>query len=196
ANRGKNRTTRDKRSTTQRRFMTRSPSRSHSRFDSSREFARQKFRGVILQPCVQAVDSRVAARHSVGMSDIPPEGSPRATLPLQLAPQDCRTQRPPSRITSMTRWWLGSLVVLGFLGVGSGALPEKSDAVSPKETVALFNGKDLTGLTTWLKDTKREDPRRVFRVEDGVLHITGDGFGYVATEKAYRDYRVVVEYKW
>jgi hypothetical protein len=29
-----------------------------------------------------------------------------------------------------------------------------------------------------------------------MLHITGDGFGYVATEKEYRDYRLVVEYKW
>ncbi len=66
----------------------------------------------------------------------------------------------------------------------------------PKEMIRLFNGKDLTGLTTWLKDTKHDDPRRVFRVADGVLQITGDGFGYVATEKAYRDYHLVVEYRW
>ena len=53
-----------------------------------------------------------------------------------------------------------------------------------------------TGLTTWLKESKRDDPKKVFRVTDGQLHITGDGFGYIATEKAYKDYRVVVEYKW
>ena len=53
-----------------------------------------------------------------------------------------------------------------------------------------------TGLTTWLKDTKAADPRKVFRVADGVLHISGDGNGYVATEKEYRDYHLVVEYKW
>lgn len=68
--------------------------------------------------------------------------------------------------------------------------------VAPKEVIRLFNGTDLTGLTTWLKDTQREDPRRVFRVTDGILHLTGDGMGYVATEKPYRDYRLVVEYKW
>lgn len=68
--------------------------------------------------------------------------------------------------------------------------------VAPKEPVRLFNGKDLAGLTTWLQDTKREDPKKVFRVTGGVLHITGDGFGYVATERAYKDYRVVIEYKW
>ena len=66
----------------------------------------------------------------------------------------------------------------------------------PDRTIPLFNGKDLTGLTTWLKDTRRDDPRRVFRVEDGILRITGDGFGYIATDRAYRDYRVVVEYRW
>jgi len=60
-----------------------------------------------------------------------------------------------------------------------------------------LNGKDLAGLTTWLKDTKRDDPRKVFRVTDaGLLHVTGDGFGYLATDRAYRDYRLVVEYRW
>ena len=69
-------------------------------------------------------------------------------------------------------------------------------AVVPQGVIPLFNGTDLTGLTTWLKDTQREDPRRVFRVTDGILHLTGDGMGYLATQKAYRDYRLVVEYKW
>jgi Domain of Unknown Function (DUF1080) len=72
----------------------------------------------------------------------------------------------------------------------------RDDPVRPEGIVRLFNGKDLTGLTTWLKDTRRDDPRRVFRVENGLLRITGDGFGYVATDRAYRDFRLVVEYKW
>jgi hypothetical protein len=70
------------------------------------------------------------------------------------------------------------------------------EPVSPKETTKLFNGKNLDGLTTWLKESKRDDPKKVFRVTEGQLHITGDGFGYIATEKAYKDYRVVIEYKW
>lgn len=71
-----------------------------------------------------------------------------------------------------------------------------SAAIRPTETIALFNGKDLTGLSTWLKDTKAKDPRNVFHVKDGVLHVSGDGFGYVATTKEYRDYHLTVEYKW
>jgi hypothetical protein len=80
----------------------------------------------------------------------------------------------------------------GLLGDEPQATPER-----PSEVVRLFNGKDLAGLTTWLKDTRRDDPRRVFRVtDDGLLRITGDSFGYLATDRAYRDYRLVVEYRW
>jgi hypothetical protein len=71
-----------------------------------------------------------------------------------------------------------------------------AEPIIPSKVIQLFNGKDLTGLSTWLKDTKFEDPRRVFRVTDGLLHITGDGFGYIGTTRAYRDYHVIVEYKW
>jgi Domain of Unknown Function (DUF1080) len=70
------------------------------------------------------------------------------------------------------------------------------EPVSPREVVYLFNGRDLSGLTTWLKDTKHDDPRRVFQITDGMIHVTGDGFGYIATAEEYRDYHVVVEYKW
>ena len=80
-----------------------------------------------------------------------------------------------------------------FAGAG---FSRADEPVSPKETTPLFNGKNLTGLTTWLKDSKHDDPKRVFRVTDGMLHLTGDGFGYVATDKAYKDYRVTVEYRW
>ncbi len=73
---------------------------------------------------------------------------------------------------------------------------DKPAPVVPTEVVRLFNGKDLAGMTTWLKDTKREDPRKVFSVQGDVLHISGDGFGYIATDKEYRDYHLVVEFKW
>ncbi len=70
------------------------------------------------------------------------------------------------------------------------------DPVAPTQVIQLFNGKDLVGLTTWLKDDKRDDPRGVFSVQDGILRLSGDGFGYVATDRAYRDYHLTVEYQW
>lgn len=87
--------------------------------------------------------------------------------------------------------------VLGVVVILTGFAPAaEPELVRPEAATPLFNGKDLTGFTTWLKDTKREDPRKVFRVEDGIIRITGDGNGYMATDKRYRDYRLVVEYKW
>jgi hypothetical protein len=88
------------------------------------------------------------------------------------------------------------LTALGLLPTAHGLDEPGLDAVRPREVIQLFNGRDFAGLSTWLKDTKRDDPRRVFRVTDGSLHITGDGDGYIATEKAYRDYHLIVEYKW
>jgi hypothetical protein len=93
-----------------------------------------------------------------------------------------------------------SLCALLLLAVFAAALPgadAKSEPVAPKEGVTqLFNGKDLSGLSTWLRDTKRKDPRKVFSVKDGMLHISGDGFGYAATDREYRDYHLTVEFKW
>src|SRR5262249_17317081 len=74
---------------------------------------------------------------------------------------------------------------------------KKEEPIRPQDSVlSLFNGKDFTGLYTWLKDGKREDPKKVFSVRDGVLHVSGAGTGYVATARAYKDYHLVVEYKW
>ena len=66
----------------------------------------------------------------------------------------------------------------------------KQEVISPGDKVIkLFNGNDLTGLYTWLKGDGRNDPHRAFTVHDGMIHVSGEGRGYVATEKTYRDYR-------
>jgi len=72
-----------------------------------------------------------------------------------------------------------------------------SSAIRPEQDVIrLFDGRSLDGLYTFLKDTRYEDPQRVFRVTDGLLHITGDGLGSVITRREYRDYHLVLEFKW
>ena len=41
--------------------------------------------------------------------------------------------------------------------------------------------------------TRREE---VAVIKNGILQITGKGFGYFRTREAYRDYHLVLEYKW
>src|SRR5688572_30065750 len=85
-----------------------------------------------------------------------------------------------------------------LLALAMAAVPQDRETLpGPTEgALPLFNGKDFAGLTRWLKESQKEDPRNVFTVHDGMLRFSGEGMGYVATEKAYRDYRLVVEYKW
>jgi hypothetical protein len=60
----------------------------------------------------------------------------------------------------------------------------------------LFNGRNLDGWYTWLRSTKYEDPLKVFSVVDGAIRISGEDWGGVATKKTYRDYHLIVEWKW
>jgi hypothetical protein len=74
---------------------------------------------------------------------------------------------------------------------------DDSEPISPKgSAIPLFNGKNLDGLYTWLSDAKYQDPRKVFTVKDGMLHISGDGYGYICTKNRYKDYHLVAEYRW
>ncbi|MBR5757760.1 MAG: DUF1080 domain-containing protein [Thermoguttaceae bacterium] len=65
------------------------------------------------------------------------------------------------------------------------------------EKIALFNGKNLDGWSVFIAGKEPgEDPDNVFSVEDGVLHISGNGVGGIASDRAFRDYQIIVEFKW
>ena len=63
------------------------------------------------------------------------------------------------------------------------------------ESVALFNGKDLTGWTHYLvePDVKMTD---VWSVRDGLLICKGEPMGYIATKGKYTNFRLIVEWRW
>jgi len=70
-------------------------------------------------------------------------------------------------------------------------------AAEPSTTLQLFNGHDLSGWYSMLEKQGRDrDPNHNFVVENGVIHILGQDFGYIATEKEYSNYHLVVEFKW
>jgi hypothetical protein len=73
-------------------------------------------------------------------------------------------------------------------------------AAADGKATPLFNGKDLTGWTIFIrhadKSDPRSDPKGIFKVEDGVIHISGEEFGCLTTEKEYDNYRLTVEFKW
>ncbi len=98
---------------------------------------------------------------------------------------------------SAYRQTLTVLLAIFPASVVLGADAPSDEAIAPgKEAIRLFNGKDLRGWYTWLKASGREDPKHVFTAEDGMIHASGEGDGYLATEKPYKDYHLVLEYKW
>lgn len=75
--------------------------------------------------------------------------------------------------------------------------PSREIAVSPTDgPITLFNGRNLEGFYTWIRGSRYSDPNKVFTVHDGLLHISGNGYGGLVTNEAYRDYHLIVEFKW
>jgi type 1 glutamine amidotransferase len=69
-------------------------------------------------------------------------------------------------------------------------------AVDPQfGTIRLFNGRNLDGLKVFLEDPS-SDPARTFKVEDGILHVSGTPRGYVRTLVPYADYTLHVEWRF
>jgi hypothetical protein len=61
----------------------------------------------------------------------------------------------------------------------------------------VFNGKDLTGWTKYLKKYGvNKDPKNIITVADGAIHVTGEDFGYIVTDKVYHDFHLSLEFKW
>lgn len=94
---------------------------------------------------------------------------------------------------------LALLLLITFLISPIDLVAQKKDVKGNKKdkkgTIQLFNGKDLSNWTFYLKDPAI-DPATVFTVKNGVIHISGNPFGYMKTRDTYSDYTLHVEWRW
>lgn len=107
--------------------------------------------------------------------------------------------RPAHRLTN--EGWLPSrrdfLAGLGAAGAAASAVSLDAFTQAGGASTRLLNGRDLTGWYHYIIGQGRNnDPKKVFSVENGMLHISGEQVGALITEKEYSNYRLVVEYKW
>jgi hypothetical protein len=65
-----------------------------------------------------------------------------------------------------------------------------------KPPIFQFNGKDLSGFYTYLHEHKYADPDGVFTVKDGVIRISGAGFGGLTSRDEFENYHLITEWKW
>jgi hypothetical protein len=87
-----------------------------------------------------------------------------------------------------------SLLIM-FLSVTLNIVICQTKSKDQSEKIQLFNGKDLGNWVFCLKD-KTVVPATVFQVRNGVIHISGNPFGYMRTQDSYSDYRLHVEWRW
>lgn len=79
------------------------------------------------------------------------------------------------------------------------ASQKQADALnqSNSKTLHLFNGENLDGWYTFLKNRGRDsDPKAVFMVKDGMIRISGEEWGCITTHAEYENYKLLAEFKW
>ena len=67
-------------------------------------------------------------------------------------------------------------------------------AVTLTERIELFNGKDFSGWTFCL--ASNAEPANTYTVTNGLIHCTGQPFGYARTDKSFHDYKLTVEWRF
>jgi hypothetical protein len=79
------------------------------------------------------------------------------------------------------------LSLLCFFTIGS----------AKSQSVLLFKPEDRARWYIFLEGSKKgEDPLGVFRFENGMIHASGQQFGYIATEESYSNFHLTLEFKW
>ena len=92
--------------------------------------------------------------------------------------------------------------VLGLALAGPGVRGQgNSSAISPTTTIKLFDGVSLASFDSWLVDHHDQDPEKIFTVGDQIdgapaIRISGKVWGGLLTRQAYRDYRLIAEFRW
>ena len=87
--------------------------------------------------------------------------------------------------------------LLGLLALATAAFATSSEIPPHGAAIALFDGRDLANFDTFLKEHGlNNDPDHVFRVENGVIHVSGQEFGYLITKQEFANYYLRAEFKW
>lgn len=107
--------------------------------------------------------------------------------------------------TTMTR--IHTIARTGFIAA---LLALSAPLFAAEGWTTLFNGRDLTGWTTWVSmqptsDNMKaptsvrganHDPKHVFSVVDGMLRVSGEEWGAVSTVGDYENFHLKFDVKW
>jgi len=68
------------------------------------------------------------------------------------------------------------------------------EPITPTGHIDLFNGKDFSGLTFYMRSNAA--PEKTWSIANGLIVCNGKPNGYVRTEQSYRDFVATVEWRF
>jgi hypothetical protein len=86
--------------------------------------------------------------------------------------------------------FIASFFLIFFFAIGAA----KSQAGN---SISLFKPEDRSRWYVFLEGSKKgQDSLGVFQFENGMLHASGQKFGYIATEESFSNFHLKLEFKW
>jgi len=73
---------------------------------------------------------------------------------------------------------------------------QAKEPITPTDGPIDLLADNLGKLYSWLKETKYEDPLKVYTLKDGVLQISGEAWGGLTSKEEYANYHMIMEFKW
>jgi Domain of Unknown Function (DUF1080) len=65
----------------------------------------------------------------------------------------------------------------------------------PKK-ISLFLPQEKTKWHIYLEKSSLNDPKQVFKFEDNAWHASGEDFGYMITNRKFKNFHLVFEFRW
>jgi len=87
-----------------------------------------------------------------------------------------------------------SAALLFCLVLVSAGATAAQDVITPTSHIELLNGRDFTGWTFCLNSNAV--PAKTWTGTNGVIHCTGQPYGYARTDQAFRNYQLTVVWRF
>src|ERR1700743_3621140 len=89
-------------------------------------------------------------------------------------------------------------LLMAFAAMVPAAVGQMASSIPPHgKLVRLFNGKDFTGFDILLQSKGlNHDTDKIFQVEKGIIHVSGNDLGGIVTKKEYENYYLRAQFKW
>jgi hypothetical protein len=89
------------------------------------------------------------------------------------------------------------LAACAVLAAAAVSAAGRSATADSSRAIRLFDGKTMNGWYTFIPgEGKNVDSLGIFKIVDGMFHVSGQKFAFLSTDREYENYRLSVDFKW